>query len=105
MAGIRNRVKKKGGIKVRTVVNPDGIVSELVWFSEAKKHDHEFLNKLKCDENTIYTFDKGHNEYKAFEHFTILKTCFVTRIKDNASYINISTLDIGKHIHSGVLSD
>ena len=97
--------KKKGGIKVHTVVNADEIVPELVWFSEAKKHDHEFLDKLKCDENTVYVFDKGYNDYKAFEHFTEQKTGFVTRIKDNASYINIQVLDIGEHIHSGVLKD
>ena len=97
--------KKKGGIKVHTVVNADEVVPELVWFSEAKKHDHEFLDKLKCDENTIYIFDKGYNDYKAFEHFTEQKTGFVTRIKDNSSYINIEKLDVGEHIHSGVLKD
>lgn len=97
--------KKKGGVKVHTVVNADEIVPELVWFSEAKKHDHRFLDKLKCDGNTIYVFDKGYNDYKAFEHFTNQKTGFVTRIKDNASYFNIEALDIGEHIHSGVLKD
>ncbi len=97
--------KKKGGIKVHTVINADETVPGLVWFSEAKKHDHEFLDKLKCDKNTVYVFDKGYNDYKAFEHFTEQETGFVTRIKDNASYINIEALDLGEHIHSGILKD
>lgn len=97
--------KKKGGIKVHTVVNADEIVPSLVWFSEAKRHDHQFLDKLKCDENTVYVFDKGYNDYKAFKHFTEHKTGFVTRIKDDASYINIEELDIGEEIHNGVLKD
>ena len=97
--------KRKGGIKVHTVVNADEIVPSLVWFSEAKTHDHNFLEKLECDENTIYVFDKGYNDYKAFEHFTIQKTGFVTRIKDNASYQNIEKLDVGERIHNGVLED
>ena len=97
--------KKKGGIKVHTVVNADEIVPEMVWFSEAKKHDHNFLEKLKCDDNTIYVFDKGYNDYKAFEHFTNHKTGFVTRIKDNASYRKIEELDIEERIHNGVLKD
>lgn len=97
--------KKKGGIKVHTVVNADEIVPSLVWFSEAKRHDHQFLDKLKCDENTVYVFDKGYNDYKAFKHFTEHKTGFVTRIKDDASYINIEELDIGEEIHTGVLKD
>jgi IS4 transposase len=97
--------KRKGGIKVHTVVNADEMVPSLVWFSEAKTHDHNFLEKLKCDENTIYVFDKGYNDYKAFEHFTTQKTGFVTRIKDNASYRSIEKLDIGERIHNGVLED
>jgi len=97
--------KKKGGIKVHTVVNADEIVPELVWFSEATTHDHNFLEKLKCHENTIYVFDKGYNDYKAFEHFTSQNTGFVTRIKDNASYLKIEEWDIESHIHSGVLKD
>jgi hypothetical protein len=97
--------KKKGGIKVHTVVNADEIVPSLVWFSEAKTHDHNFLEKLKCDENTIYVFDKGYNDYKAFEHFSEQKTGFVTRLKDNASYRKIEQLDIEERIHSGVLAD
>jgi hypothetical protein len=97
--------KRKGGIKVHTVVNADEIVPSLVWFSEAKTHDHKFLEKLKCDKNTIYVFDKGYNDYKAFEHFTVQKTGFVTRIKDNASYRSIEKLDVGERIHNGVLED
>ena len=97
--------KRKGGIKVHTVVNADEMVPSLVWFSEAKTHDHNFLEKLKCDDNTIYVFDKGYNDYKAFEHFTVQKTGFVTRIKDNASYRKIEDLEIQENIHNGVLED
>lgn len=97
--------KSKGGIKVHTVINADEIVPKLVWFSPATRHDHNFLEKLKCDDNTIYVFDKGYNDYKAFEHFTVQKTGFVTRLKDNASYRKIEELDIEGRIHSGVLKD
>jgi hypothetical protein len=97
--------KSKGGIKVHTVINADEIVPNLVWFSPATTHDHNFLEKLKCDDNTIYVFDKGYNDYKAFERFTVQKTGFVTRLKDNASYREIEELDIEERIHNGVLKD
>ena len=97
--------KSKGGIKVHTVINADEIVPNLVWFSPATTHDQNFLDKLKCDDNTIYVFDKGYNDYKAFEHFTVQKTGFVTRIKDNASYREIEKLNIEEKIHNGVLKD
>ena len=97
--------KSKGGIKVHTVINADEIVPNLVWFSPATTHDHNFLKKLKCDDNTVYVFDKGYNDYKAFKHFTDHKTGFVTRIKDNALYEEIENLEISERIHSGVLKD
>jgi len=78
--------KKKGGIKVHTVINVDETVPKMVWFTSAAKHDHILLEKLKMDANTIYVFDKGYNDYKAFEKFSNNKTGFVTRIKDNAVF-------------------
>jgi len=97
--------KKKGGIKVHTIINVDQTVPKMVWFSEAAKHDHMLLEKLKMDSNTIYVFDKGYNDYKAFKKFTAHQTGFVTRIKDNAVYETIERKQIEEHIHSGVLED
>jgi IS4 transposase len=97
--------KKKGGIKVHTVINVDEGVPKLVWFTEAAQHDHILLHKLKMNANTIYVFDKGYNDYKAFKLFSENKTGFVTRIKDNAAYDSIKENKIEEHIHSGVLQD
>lgn len=97
--------KSKGGIKVHTVINADETVPHLVWFSDASKHDHQFLKKLNCDNNSIYVFDKGYNDYKAFDYFTKQNTGFVTRIKDNALYKTITINEIDDVIHSGVIED
>lgn len=97
--------KSKGGIKSHSVINADEKVPNLVWFTPAGTHDHTFLEKLKCDEHTVYIFDKGYNDYKAFAHFTEQKTGFVTRIKDNAKYEVTQKKLIPENIHSDVLSD
>jgi hypothetical protein len=97
--------RKKGGIKVHTVINVDETVPKLIWFTEAAKNDHILLEKLKMDSNTIYVFDKGYNDYKAFKRFSENQTGFVTRIKDNAVYQTIQTNEIDEHTHSGVLED
>lgn len=97
--------KRKGGIKVHTVINVDETVPKFVWFTPAATHDHVLLNKLKMDSNTIYVFDKGYNDYKAFQKFSDNETGFVTRIKDNAVYESICQNGIEEHIHSGVLED
>lgn len=97
--------KSKGGIKSHTVINADEKVPNLLWFTAATTHDHQFLEKLKCDEDTIYIFDKGYNDYKAFAYFTQHKTGFVTRIKENAKYEITLEKEISGSIHNGILSD
>jgi hypothetical protein len=97
--------KKKGGIKVHTIINVDQTVPKMVWFSEAAKNDHMLLEKLKMDSNTIYVFDKGYNDYRAFKKFTDHQTGFVTRIKDNAVYEIIEQNTLEENIHSGVIED
>ena len=97
--------KRKGGIKVHAVINVDETVPKLVWFTNSATNDHILLNKLKMDSNTIYVFDKGYNDYKAFKKFSENQTGFVTRIKDNAVYKSIAQNEIEDHIHSGVLED
>lgn len=97
--------KRKGGIKVHTVINVDEAVPKLVWFTNAATNDHVLLSKLKMDSNTIYVFDKGYNDYKAFQKFSDNQTGFVTRIKDNAVYETVCQNEVEEHIHSGVLED
>jgi hypothetical protein len=62
------------------------------------------FRKLKCDEHTVYIFDKGYNDYKAFAHFTDKNTGFVTRIRQCKVWSN-SNKSHSRHIHSSVLSD
>jgi len=100
-----NNGKQKGGIKVHTIINVDEKVPKLVWFTDAATHDHMLLSKLKLDSNTIYVFDKGYNDYKAFKKFTDNDTGFVSRIKDNAVYQTIEQNKIEQYIHSGVIED
>jgi hypothetical protein len=97
--------KRKGGIKVHTIINVDETVPKMVWFTNAATNDHILLNKLKMDSNTIYVFDKGYNDYKAFEKFCTHQTGFLTRIKDNAVYECVEKQEIEGHIHSGVRED
>jgi len=97
--------RKKGGIKVHTVINVDESVPKFVWFTDAATHDHVLLEKLSLNPNTIYVFDRGYNDYKAFKKFQDSQTCFVTRIKTNAKYDTVQTYEIEERIHSGVLED
>ncbi len=97
--------KSKGGIKAHTVIDADEKIPNLIWYTSAATNDHVLLSKLDLDPNTIYVFDKGYNDYKAFYRFTQGKTGFVTRLKNNAVYEEEEELDIPDEIHSGVIKD
>ena len=97
--------KVKGGIKAHTIINADEKVPHMIWYTSAATNDHILLSKLELDPNTIYVFDKGYNDYKAFLRFTEGKTGFVTRLKDNADYEQIEEIDIPENIHHGVIKD
>jgi IS4 transposase len=97
--------KSKGGIKAHTVINADEKVPEMIWLTSGVTNDQKFLNKLKCDSNTIYVFDKGYNDYKMFKLFSEKQTGFVTRLKDNAKFESKEENIISDKLHSGVLLD
>ena len=97
--------KRKGGIKLHTVINVDEVVPKMIWITNASTNDHVLLKKLHFDSNTIYVFDKGYNDYKAFELFTQNDTGFVTRIKDNAVYEVTQKNEVQGFIHSGIEVD
>jgi hypothetical protein len=97
--------KSKGGIKAHTVINVDEKVPEMLWFSSGVTNDQKFLQKLKFDSNTVYVFDKGYNDYKAFKLFSDNQTGFVTRLKDNAKFEAKDENIISDKIHNGVLLD
>jgi hypothetical protein len=97
--------KRKGGIKMHTIINVDETVPKVVWFTDATTNDHILLDKLELSSDKIYVFDKGYNDYQAFLKFTEHQTGFVTRIKENAAYNTLEKSEIADHIHSGVIED
>lgn len=97
--------KRKGGIKVHTQINLQEKVPKLIWFSAATTHDKQFLKMLDLEKGKIAVFDRGYNDYKAFDEFTQKGVFFVTRLKSNANYESITENDIPDYLDDGVLKD
>jgi hypothetical protein len=97
--------KSKGGIKVHTQINLQEKVPKLIWFSAATTHDKQFLKHLQLEKGKIAVFDKGYNDYRAFDNFTEQGIFFVTRLKSNASYESITENEIPDYLDNGVLKD
>ena len=78
--------RKKGGIKVHTMMDAFSGVAEFVRMTEARVHDRQFLYHLKLQANSFIVFDKAYNLYSQFDKWSKQKIWFVTRMKDNAVY-------------------
>jgi hypothetical protein len=78
--------RKKGGIKVHTLMDAFSGVAEFVRITAAKEHDRKFLYHIKLMANSWIVFDKGYNPFRQFAKWTEQKIWFVTRMRANAIY-------------------
>lgn len=97
--------KKKGGIKMHTMINALEDVPCLIRFTSAATHDHTFLKDLDLKKGSFVVFDKGYNDYIQYHNWTLEGIYFVTRQKDNAVYKSLEEFDIADDTDHGVLKD
>lgn len=97
--------KKKGGIKMHTMINVAEDVPCLLRFSSAATHDHTFLKDLELKKGSIVVFDKGYTDYSQYLRWTLESVYFVTRQKENAVYTSLTEYDIPNTIDNGIIRD
>lgn len=99
--------RKKGGIKVHSLMDAFSGVVEFLRITAAKEHDRKFLYHIKLPANSFIVFDKGYNLYHQFAKWTTQKVWFVTRMKDNAVYhvTKVITDNTKKKKAKGVLKE
>ena len=78
--------RKKGGIKVHTLMDAFSGVAEFVRITAAKEHDRKFLHHLELASHSWIVFDKGYNPFRQFARWTNKKIWFVTRMRENAVF-------------------
>lgn len=97
--------KKKGGIKMHTMINAKEDVPCLVRFTSAATHDHTFLKELNLKKGSFVVFDKGYVDYMQYYKWTLEDVYFVTRQKENAHYASLEEFDISDDVHPSILKD
>jgi len=99
--------RKKGGIKVHTLMDAFSGVAEFIRITAAKEHDRKFLYHLKLAANSWIVFDKGYNPFRQFAKWSSQKIWFVTRMRDNAVFhvTKVITDNTGKKKPKGVLKE
>ncbi len=81
--------KKKGGIKVHTVLKATEGVPYSVHFTSAATHDHVMLKKLQLTQGSFIAMDRAYIDYKVFEQFSKDDVFYVTKMKKNLKYTKL----------------
>ena len=78
--------KKKGGIKLHTLMELRGNIPCVIWVSDAKTHDVAFLDDIDYEPGSFYIMDKAYIDYERLYRINHNQAFFVTRAKTNIDY-------------------
>ena len=80
--------RRKGGIKLHTLLNNDTSVPEIIVETTAKTSDIKGAKGIleNIPPGSIVVMDRGYNDYSLFKRLTDKGVVFVTRLKDNAQH-------------------
>jgi hypothetical protein len=75
--------KKKGGMKVHTLMKYTEGVPMVVDLTSAAKHDHYLLKEIHLPKDSTLAIDRAYIDYAQFQRFTDEGVCYVTKMKKN----------------------
>ena len=84
--------KKKGGMTVHTIMKFQIGVPMAVELISAAKHDYYLLKKVHLSQNATLAMDRAYIDYAQFQRLTEEGVCYVTKMKKNLSYKEISSI-------------
>jgi hypothetical protein len=78
--------RHKGAIKLHTLLDLRGAIPTLIYLSDGKLHDVNFLDELPIEPGAYYVMDRGYVDYRRLHRFELEAAFFVTRAKRNMKY-------------------
>src|SRR5574344_72153 len=78
--------KKKGGMKVHTVMKYHVGVPMVVQLTSAAKHDHYLLKEVHLPKDSTLAMDRAYIDYAQFQRLTDEGVCYVPKMKSNLKY-------------------
>lgn len=78
--------KKKGGMKVHTLMKYHVGVPMVVQLTSAAKHDHYLLKEVHLPKDSTLAIDRAYIDIAQFQRLTDEGVCYVTKMKKNLNY-------------------
>jgi hypothetical protein len=95
--------KRKGAIKLHTLLDLRGNIPSFIWVTEGKIHDVNVLDILVAEPGAFYIMDRGYIDFNRLYIFTQNLAFFVIRAKSNLDHRRQSSRHVDKA--AGLRSD
>lgn len=97
--------KKKGAIKIHTVLDYDGCLPAYICMTDGKKHDVQVAKNLIFPSGSVVVSDRAYIDFKMLYEWLLSGVTFVNRLKKSIKYkvLEERDLPIGKYEH--IISD
>lgn len=95
--------KRKGAIKLHTLLDLRGNIPSFIVVTEGKVHDVNILDRLILEPGAFYIMDRGYIDFARLYRFTQSLSFFVVRAKSNMDYTRRAYRPVDKS--TGLRSD
>jgi len=95
--------KKKGAVKLHTLIDLRGNIPTVVFITHGKVHDVNILDDLVIEAGAIYVMDRGYLDFERLCMIHQSSAFFVTRAKSNFDFKRLYSKRVDKS--TGVLCD
>ena len=95
--------KRKGAIKLHTLMDLRGSIPSFLRITDAKTHDVNILDELPLEPTSFYIMDRAYVDFRRLHTITQSLAFFVTRAKANLDYQRRSYRQVDKS--TGLRSD
>jgi len=96
--------KRKGGIKVHSLIRSDQDIPCMIRFSAAAANDSQFLRDIYLPKGSIIVFDRGYYDFSTLNRFSSEGITWVTRRRSLFAYDVLKPFE-NSYKHNGIVSD
>jgi hypothetical protein len=95
--------KRKGAVKLHTLLDLHGSIPTVIWITTGKIHDVNILDELPIEAGSIYVMDRGYVDFMRLHRIDRFSAFFVTRAKKNFRFRRLYSAPVDKE--TGLLFD
>ena len=88
--------KRKGAVKLHTLLDLRGNIPTFIHISDGKLHDVNILDQIIFEAGSFYVMDRGYIDFARLHALHLTQAFFVTRAKSNLQYRRVYSHPVDK---------